>query len=69
MLLDHRDLLLALLSNLSPMLNGHVERAQRTHPVEFYNLYMDELDMKRVNRAKANGKTFTTDVDRAIRLI
>lgn len=35
----------------SPKLNGHVERAQRTHTEEFYDLYMGELDLKSVNAA------------------
>jgi len=35
----------------SPKLNGHVERAQRTHTEEFYDLYMGELDLKSVNDA------------------
>ena len=35
----------------SPKLNGHVERAQRTHTEEFYELYDGELDMATLNRA------------------
>ena len=35
----------------SPKLNGHVERAQRTHTEEFYELYDGELDIATLNRA------------------
>lgn len=35
----------------SPQLNAHVERAQRTHCEEFYDLYTGELDLKSVNAA------------------
>ena len=35
----------------SPKLNGHMERAQRTHTEEFYELYDGELDIKSLNRA------------------
>ncbi len=35
----------------SPKLNGHVERAQRTHTEEFYELYDGELDMAPLNQA------------------
>ena len=35
----------------SPKLNGHVERAQRTHTEEFHDRYMGELEMKEMNRA------------------
>ncbi len=35
----------------SPKLNGHVERAQRTHTEEFYELYDGELEMVPLNRA------------------
>jgi putative transposase len=35
----------------SPKLNGHVERAQRTHTEEFHDRYMGELDLKRLNQA------------------
>ena len=35
----------------SPKLNGHVERAQRTHTEEFYELYDGDLDMAPLNRA------------------
>lgn len=35
----------------SPKLNGHVERAQRTHTEEFYELYDGDLDVTTLNRA------------------
>ena len=35
----------------SPKLNGHVERAQRTHTEEFYQLYDGDLTMGPLNRA------------------
>ena len=38
----------------SPKLNGHVERAQRTHAEEFYELYDGELEMAPLNRALLN---------------
>ena len=35
----------------SPKLNGHAERAQRTHTEEFYELYDGELDIPTLNQA------------------
>ncbi len=35
----------------SPKLNGHVERAQRTHTEEFHDRYMGELELKQLNKA------------------
>ena len=35
----------------SPKLNGHVERAQRTHSEEFYEIYDGELQVVPLNRA------------------
>jgi transposase InsO family protein len=35
----------------SPKLNGHVERAQRTHTEEFHDRYMGELDLVSLNDA------------------
>ena len=35
----------------SPKLNGHVERAQRTHTEEFYEVYPGDLDLKTLNSA------------------
>ena len=35
----------------SPKLNGHVERAQRTHREEFYELYDGDLEIGPLNRA------------------
>jgi len=45
----------------SPKLNGHVQRAQRTHTKdtkEFYDLYMGELDLKIVNKALLDWEYF-----------
>lgn len=38
----------------SPKLNGHVERAQRTHTEEFYQIYDGDLDMAPLNHALRN---------------
>jgi putative transposase len=46
----------------SPKLNGHVERAQRTHTEEFYDLYMGELDLKSVNEALKEWEHFYNTV-------
>lgn len=46
----------------SPKLNGHVERAQRTHTEEFYDLYMGELDLKSVNEALREWEIFYNTV-------
>lgn len=35
----------------SPELNGHVERAQRTHTEEFYEVYPGDTDLKSLNPA------------------
>jgi putative transposase len=35
----------------SPELNGHVERAQRTHTEEFYEVYLGDTDLKNLNPA------------------
>jgi putative transposase len=35
----------------SPKLNGHVERAQRTHKEEFYAYYEGALDLGSLNKA------------------
>ena len=35
----------------SPKLNGHVERAQRTHTEEFYEIYDGDLETTSLNRA------------------
>jgi putative transposase len=35
----------------SPKLNGHVERAQRTHTEEFHDRYMGDLELKQLNKA------------------
>lgn len=46
-----RGIRLFVLPPRSPKLNGHVERAQRTHTEEFYELYMGDLDLQSVNQA------------------
>ena len=38
----------------SAELNGHVERTQRTHTEEFYELYDGELEMAPLSRALLN---------------
>jgi len=38
----------------SPELNGHVERAQRTHTEEFYEVYLGDTDLKTLNPALAD---------------
>jgi putative transposase len=53
-----RSIPLFVLPPRSPKLNGHVERAQRTHTEEFYELYMGELDLKSVNRALREWENF-----------
>jgi transposase len=46
----------------SPKLNGHVERAQRTHTEEFYDLYMGDLDLRSVNEALREWEVFYNTV-------
>jgi transposase InsO family protein len=53
-----KDIRLFVLPPRSPKLNGHVERAQRTHTEEFYDLYMGELDLKSVNEALRDWEDF-----------
>ena len=38
----------------SPKLNGHVERAQRTHTEEFYEIYDGDLEMVPLNHGLLN---------------
>ncbi len=47
----------------SPKLNGHVERAQRTHTEEFYEIYDGDLDMASLNHALRNGRRSTIPSD------
>ena len=47
----------------SPKLNGHVERGQRTHTEEFYELYDGELDMATSTVPCSTGSTSTTPSD------
>ena len=46
-----RGIRLFVLPPRSPKLNGHVERAQRTHTEEFYELYDGEMEITHLNRA------------------
>ena len=46
-----RGLRLFVLPPRSPKLNGHVERAQRTHTEEFYEVYPDDLGIVPLNQA------------------
>jgi len=46
----------------SPKLNGHVERAQRTHTEEFYDFYMGDLDLKCVNKSLRDWEEFYNTV-------
>lgn len=46
-----RGIQLFVLPPRSPKLNGHVERAQRTHTEEFYQLYDGDLDLRSLNQA------------------
>ena len=46
-----RGIQLFVLPPHSPKLNGHVERAQRTHKEEFYAYYDGALDLKSLNEA------------------
>jgi transposase InsO family protein len=57
-----KDIRLFVLPPRSPKLNGHVERAQRTHSEEFYDLYMGELDLKSVNEALRDWENFYNTV-------
>ncbi|MDP6800615.1 MAG: integrase core domain-containing protein [SAR202 cluster bacterium] len=45
------DLALFVLPPRSPKLNGHVERAQRTHTEEFYEVYDGDLGVGALNQA------------------
>ena len=46
-----RGIKLLVLPPRSPKLNGHVERAQRTHTEEFYEVTGANLEIKELNRA------------------
>jgi len=48
---ERRGIRLFVLPPRSPKLNGHVERAHRTHTEEFYELYDGELEITTLNRA------------------
>lgn len=57
-----RNIRLFVLPPRSPKLNGYVERAQRTHTEEFYDLYMGELDLKSVNQALLEWEYFYNSI-------
>jgi len=59
---EEMGILLFVLPPRSPKLNGHVERAQRTHTEEFYDLYMGELDLKHVNAALREWERIYSEV-------
>ena len=48
---ERRDIKLFVLPPRSPKLNGHVERAQRTHTEEFYEVTDTSFDLPELNRA------------------
>ncbi|MDP6495713.1 MAG: integrase core domain-containing protein, partial [Dehalococcoidia bacterium] len=48
---QQRGIHLFVLPPRSPKLNGHVERAQRTHTEEFYEIYPDDLEITVLNQA------------------
>ncbi len=48
---ERRGVRLFVLPTRSPKLNGHVERAQRTHTEEFYEIYDGDLQVGPLNRA------------------
>jgi transposase InsO family protein len=48
---QRRGILLFVLPPHSPELNGHVERAHRTHTEEFYEVYNGEFDMPSLREA------------------
>lgn len=48
---QEQSLRLFVLPPRSPKLNGHVERAQRTHTEEFYEVYPDDLEIAPLNQA------------------
>ena len=48
---QERGLQLFVLPPRSPKLNGHVERAQRTHTEEFYEVYSYDLEITTLNQA------------------
>jgi putative transposase len=52
-----RGIRLFVLPPRSPKLNGHVERANRTHTEEFYELYDGELKITSLNKALQEWET------------
>ncbi len=58
---QERGIRLFVLPPRSPKLNGHVERAQRTHTEEFYELYDGDLEIAPLNDAlRAWERTYNT---------
>ena len=57
---QQRGLHLFVLPPRSPKLSGAVERANRTHTEEFYQVTVCSLEMKKLNRALRHWETFTT---------
>lgn len=49
---QHRGIRLFVLPPQSPKLNGHVERAHRTHMEEFYECYDGDLDLPTLRQAQ-----------------
>jgi len=54
---QERSIRLFVLPPHSPKLNGHVERAHRTHAEEFYEVYDGGLDISSVNQALRKWET------------
>jgi len=54
---QRRDIRLFVLPPRSPKLNGHVERAQRTHTEEFYEVTDTSFNMPELNRALLEWET------------
>jgi len=52
-----REISLFVLPPRSPKLNGHVERAHRTHTEEFYEVYDGDLDLPSLNQALNQWET------------
>ena len=57
---QERGIKLFVLPPRSPKLNGHVERAQRTHTEEFYHLYDGDLTLGLLNRALRRERVYNT---------
>lgn len=57
-----RDIKLFVLPPRSPKLNGHVERAQRTHTEEFYEITESDFTIAELNRALLRWETIYNTV-------